>query len=53
MEVSGQRTRGESEVTGDGVAWEQWDVGPGEGLDAEFPAPVIRPLGLRLLHRVP
>lgn len=53
MEVSGQRIRGESEVTGDRVAWEQRDVGPGEGLDAEFPAPVSRALGLRLLHRVP
>lgn len=34
-------------------AWEQRDKGPGEGPDAELPALASRPLGLRLLHRVP
>lgn len=53
MEVSGHRTRRESETIGGRVAREQREVGPGEGLDAELPAPASKPLGLRLLHRVP
>ena len=53
VEVSGHRTRRESETIGGRVAREQREVGPGEGLDAELPAPASKPLGLRLLHRVP